>query len=113
MAAKPKRIKTTERPIEKLMALSNTPFLIVSLLFLISLTVVPAIYAKYGGSMGKTQGDKKLSIPANEHSNALKIIDDENISIPNIRFYIVWLERIPVILLLIVFDEGDHQKSSP
>ena len=29
LAAKPKRINTTERPIEKLMALSKTPFLIV------------------------------------------------------------------------------------
>ena len=90
MAAKPKRIKTTERPIEKLMALSKTPFLIVSLLFLISLTVVPAIYAKYGGSIGKTQGDRKLSIPANKQSIALKIIDEENKSIPNIRPYIAW-----------------------
>ena len=110
MAAKPRRIKTTERPIEKLMALSKTPFLIVSLLFLISLTVVPAIYAKYGGSIGRTQGDRKLSIPANRQSIALKIIDEENISIPNIRLYIVWLERIPVILLLKVFDYGYNQK---
>ena len=104
MAAKPKRIKTTERPIEKLMALSNTPFLIVSLLFLISLTVVPAMYAKYGGSMGKTQGERKLRTPANKQSIALRIIDEENISIPNIRFHIVWLERIPAIQLLKVFD---------
>ena len=110
MAAKPKRIKTTERPIEKLMALSTTPFLIVSLLFLISLTVVPAIYAKYGGSIGKTQGDRKLSIPANKHSIALKIIDEENKSIPNIRLYIVWLERIPVIQLLKAFDWSGHQR---
>ena len=104
LAAKPKRIKTTERPIEKLMALSNTPFLIVSLLFLISLTVVPAMYAKYGGSMGKTQGERKLRTPANKQSIALRIIDEENISMPNIHFYIVWLERIPVIQLLKVFD---------
>ena len=104
MAAKPKRIKTTERPIEKLMALSNTPFLIVSLLFLISLTVVPAMYAKYGGSMGKTQGERKLRTPANKQSIALRINDEENISIPNIRVYIVWLEQIPVIQLLKVFD---------
>ena len=110
MAAKPKRIKTTERPIEKLMALSNTPFLLVSSLFLISLTVVPAMYAKYGGSMGKTQGDRKLSIPANKQSIALKIIDEENKSIPNIRFYIVWLGRIPVIQLLKAFDWSDHQR---
>ncbi len=110
MAAKPKRIKTTERPIEKLMALSKTLFLIVSLLFLISLTVVPAIYAKYGGSMGKTQGERKLSIPANEQSIALKIIDEENISIPNMRLYIVWLERIPVIQLPKVFYWDDHRK---
>ena len=89
MAAKPKRIKTTERPIEKLMALSNTLFLIVSLLFLISLTVVPAMYAKYGGSMGKTQGERKLRTPANKQSIALRIIDEENISIPNIGLYIV------------------------
>ena len=104
MAAKPKRIKTTERPIEKLMALSKTPFLIVSLLFLISLTVVPAMYAKYGGSMGKTQGERKLRTPANKQSIALRRIDEENISIPNIRFYIAWLERILVIQLLKVFD---------
>ena len=110
MAAKPKRIKTTERPIEKLMALSKTPFLIVSLLFLISLTVVPAIYAKYGGSIGKTQGDRKLSIPANKQSIALKIIDEENKSIPNIRLYIVWLERIPVIQLLKAFHWSDRQR---
>ena len=110
MAAKPKRIKTTERPIEKLMALSKTPFLTVSLLFLISLTVVPAIYAKYGGSMGKTQGERKLSIPANKQSIALKIIDEENISIPNIRLYIVWLGRIPVIQLLKALDWSDHQR---
>ena len=110
MAAKPKRIKTTERPIEKLMALSKTPFLTVSLLFLISLTVVPAIYAKYGGSMGKTQGDRKLSIPAKRQSIALKIIDEENKSIPNIRLYIVWLWRIPVIQLLKAFDWNDHQR---
>ena len=110
MAAKPKRIKTTERPIEKLMALSKISFLIVSLLFLISLTVVPAIYAKYGGSIGKTQGDRKLSIPANKQSIALKIIDEENKSIPNIRLYIVWLERIPVIQLLKAFDWSDHQR---
>ena len=86
------------------MALSNTPFLLVSLLFLISLTVVPAMYAKYGGSMGKTQGERKLRTPANKQSIALRRIDEENISIPNIRFYIVWLERIPVIQLLKVFD---------
>ena len=86
------------------MALRKTPFLIVSLLFLISLTVVPAIYAKYGGSIGKTQGDRKLSIPANKQSIALKTIDEANKSIPNIRLYIVWLERIPVIQLLKVFD---------
>ena len=92
------------------MALSKTPFLIVSLLFLISLTVVPAIYAKYGGSIGKTQGDRKLSIPANKQSIALKIIDEENKSIPNIRLYIVWLERIPVIQLLKAFDWSDHQR---
>ena len=92
------------------MALSKTPFLIVSSLFLISLTVVPAIYAKYGGSMGKTQGDIKLSIPANKQSIALKIIDEENKSIPNIRLYIVWLERIPVIQLLKAFDWSDHQR---
>ncbi len=110
MAAKPKRIKTTERPIEKLMALSKTPFLTVSLLFLISLTVVPAIYAKYGGSMGKTQGDRKLNIPANKQSIALKVIDEENKSIPNIRLYIVWLARIPVIQLLKAFDLSDYQR---
>ena len=110
MAAKPKRIKTTERPTEKLMALSKTPFLTVSLLFLISVTVVPAIYAKYGGSIGKTQGDRKLSTPANKQSIALKIIDEENKSIPNIRLYIVWLERIPVIQLLKAFDWSDHQR---
>ena len=110
MAAKPKRINTTERPIEKLMALSKIPFLIVSLLFLISLTVVPAIYAKYGGSMGKTQGDRKLSNPANKHSIALKIIGEENISIPNIRLYIAWLAGIPVIQLLKAFDWSDHQR---
>ncbi len=110
MAAKPKRIKTTERPIEKLMALSKTPFLTVSLLFLISLTVVPAIYAKYGGSMGKTQGDRKLNIPANKQSIALKVIDEENKSIPNIRLYIVWLARIPFIKLLKAFDLSDPQK---
>ena len=92
------------------MALSKTPFLIVSLLFLTSLTVVPAIYAKYGGSMGKTQGDRKLSIPANKQSIALKIIDEENKSIPNIRLYIVWLERIPVIQLLKAFDWSDHRR---
>ena len=86
------------------MALSKTPFLIVSLLFFISLTVVTAIYAKYGGSMGKTQGDRKLSIPANKQSIALKIIDEVNMSNPNIRLYILWLERIPVIQLLKVFD---------
>ena len=80
---------TTERPSEKLIELNKTPFLIVSLLFLISLTVVPAIYAKYGGSIGKTQGDRKLSTPADKQSIALKIIDEENKSIPNIRFYIV------------------------
>ena len=110
MAAKPKRIKTTERPIEKLMALNKTPFLIVSLLFLISLTVVPAMYAKYGGSMGNTQGDKKLSTPANKQSSALRIIDEENISIPNIRLYIVWLELIPVIQLPKVFDRDEHRQ---
>jgi hypothetical protein len=110
LAAKPRRIKTTERPIEKLIALSKTPFLTVSLLFLISVTVVPAIYAKYGGSIGKTQGDRKLSIPANKQSIALKIIDEENKSIPNIRLYIVWLERIPVIQLLKAFDWSDHQR---
>ena len=60
--------------------------------------------------MGKTQGDRKLSKPANRQSSALKKIDEENISIPNIRLYIVCLERIPVILLLKVFDYGDNQK---
>ncbi len=92
------------------MALSKTPFLTVSLLFLISLTVVPAIYAKYGGSMGKTQGDRKLNIPANKQSIALKVIDEENKSIPNIRLYIVWLARIPVIQLLKAFDLSDYQR---
>ena len=92
MAANPKRIKTTERPSEKLIELNKTPFFIVSLLFLISLTVVPAMYAKYGGSIGKTQGERKLSTPANKQSSALKIIDEENKSIPNIRLYIVWLD---------------------
>ena len=110
MAANPKRIKTTERPSEKLIELNKIPLLIVSLLFLISLTVVPAIYAKYGGSIGKTQGDRKLSIPANKQSIALKIIDEENKSIPNIRLYIVWLERIPVIQLLKAFDWSGYQR---
>jgi hypothetical protein len=77
---------------------------------LISLTVVPAIYAKYGGSIVKTQGDRKLSIPANKQSIALKITDEENRSIPNIRLYIVWLERIPVIQLLKAFDRSDYQR---
>ena len=110
MAAKPKRIKTTERPIEKLMALSKTPFLTVCVLFLISLTVVPAMYAKYGGSMGKTQGERKLRTPAHKQSIALRIIDEENISIPYIRLYIVSLEGSPVIQLLIAFDWSDHQR---
>ena len=92
------------------MALSKIPFLIVLLLFLISLTVVPAIYAKYGGSMGKTQGDRKLNNPANKQVIALKIIGEENISIPNIRLYIVWSEQIPVIQLLKAFDWSDHQR---
>ena len=109
MAAKPNKMNTTERPIEKLMALSKTPFLIVLLSFLISLMVVPAIYAKYGGRMGKTQGDRKLRKPANKQSIALKIIDEENISISNILLYIVWLARIPVIQLLKAFDWSDHQ----
>ena len=55
-----------------------------SLLFLISLTVVPVMYAKYGGSIGKTQGDRKLSNPATKHNKALRVIDEENISISNI-----------------------------
>jgi hypothetical protein len=50
------------------------------------------MYAKYGGSIGKTQGERKLSTPANKQSSALKIIDEENKSIPNIRLYIVWLD---------------------
>ena len=104
LAAKPSRIKTTERPSEKLMAVSKTPLLMVSSLFLISPTVVPAIYAKYGGSMGNTHGDRKLSRPANKQRIALKIIDEENISIPNISPYIVLFEQIPIILLLKVFD---------
>ena len=90
--------------------INKTSFLIVSLLFLISLTVVPAIYAKYGGSMGKTQGDRKLSNPANKQSIALKVIDEENISIPNIRLYIVWSVQIPLIQLLKAFDSSDHQR---
>ena len=92
------------------MALSKTPLFIDLLLLLISLTVVPAINAKYGGSMGKTQGDRKLSTPANKQSIALKIIDEENISISNIRLYIVWSEQIPVIQLLKAFDWSDHQR---
>jgi hypothetical protein len=47
------------------------------------------MYAKYGGSIGKTQGERKLSTPANKLSIALNIIDEENKSIPNIRLYIV------------------------
>ena len=89
MAANPKRIKTTERPSEKLMAHNKTLFFIVSLLFLISPTVVPAIYARYGGRIGKTQGERKLNTPATKHNNALKIIDEENMSISGIRVYIV------------------------
>ena len=60
--------------------------------------------------MGKTQGDRKLSTPAKKQIIALKIIDEENISIPNIRFYIIWPERIPVIQLLKAFDWSDHQR---
>ena len=84
LAASPKRIKTRERPSAKLMALNKTFFFIVFLLFLISLTVVPAIYARYGGRIGKTQGDRKLKIPATKHNNALSIIDEENMSISSI-----------------------------
>ena len=97
-------MKTTERPSEKLIALSKMPLFIVSLLFLISLTVVPAIYARYGGSIGNTHGDRKLSKPAKKQSIALKMSDEENMSIPNIRLYIVCLERIPVTLLQKAFD---------
>ena len=110
LAANPKRIKTTERPIEKLIALNKTLFFIVFLLYLISLTVVPAIYARYGGRIGKTHGDRKLNTPANKHNNALRIIDEENISMSSIRLYIVCLERIPVILLLKVSGWGNHRK---
>ena len=82
------------------MALNKTLFFIVFLLYLISLTVVPAMYARYGGRIGKTQGERKLNIPATKHNNALRIIDEENKSTSAIRVYIVCLERIPVILLL-------------
>jgi hypothetical protein len=89
LAANPKRIKTTERPSEKLMALNKTLFFIVFLLYFISLTVVPAMYARYGGRTGKTQGERKLNTPATKHNNALKMIDEENMSISGIRVYIV------------------------
>ena len=83
---------------------------IASLLFFISLTVVPAIYARYGGRIGNTQGERKLNIPAIKHNIALRIIDEENMSISSIFLYIVCLERIPVILLPKVFGLGNHQK---
>ena len=50
--------------------------------------------------MGKTQGDRKLSSPATKHNRALRIIDEEKISISNIRLYIVCSEGIPLTLLL-------------
>ena len=89
MATKPKRIKTNERPSEKLMALNKITLFTELLLFLISPIVVPAMYATYGGRIGKTQGDRKLSTPANKHTSELKIIDEEKRSISDIRFYIV------------------------
>ena len=110
LAANPRRIKTTERPSEKLIALKKTLFFIVFLLFLISVTVVPAIYARYGGRIGKTQGDRKLNTPAIKQNNALRIIDEENISISSIRLYIVYSKIIPVTLLLRVSDWSDLQK---
>ena len=46
----------------------------------------PAIKAKYGGTIGKTQGDKKLRIPA-ENEISTDIINDTSVSSwPNIIF---------------------------
>ena len=53
---------------------------------------LPTIYDINPGTMGRTQGERKLSTPANKQSIALNIIDEENKSIPNIRLYIVWLD---------------------
>ena len=43
----------------------------------ISCTLIPAIYAKYAGTIGKTQGDKKLNTPAAVDINRANINGDE------------------------------------
>jgi len=46
----------------------------------------PAINARYGGTIGKTQGDKKLKIPAENEINT-DIINETSVSSwPNIIF---------------------------
>ena len=60
--------------------------------------------------MGRTQGDRKLSRPATKHNKALRIIDEENISISNMRFYIVDVGRISATLLLTISCSGNHPK---
>jgi hypothetical protein len=41
------------------------------------------MYAKYGGTIGKTQGDRKLTIPAIRATDIAGIRPASKISIPN------------------------------
>ena len=60
-AVEPKIIKTKEKPkVKKIVLTTTKPLFLLTRLF----NDVPEIYEIYPGIKGKTQGDKKLIIPA-------------------------------------------------
>ena len=64
-ALAPKLIKTNETPSKKKKEwLNNLPLIFTSLLFCKSLTLIPVMYDRYAGKIGKTQGDRKDNAPA-------------------------------------------------
>ena len=65
VAEAPNKIKTEENPRTKLSAYLNMFTRIVELSSKTLSSEVPAIKHKYPGTMGSTQGDKKLNNPAN------------------------------------------------
>tara|TARA_B100000700_G_C14361212_1_gene541596 strand:- start:54 stop:362 length:309 start_codon:yes stop_codon:yes gene_type:complete len=87
-AAKPNIIKTVDNPKTKANAINPVPEELLELRLLgldfIPAIDVPAINARYGGTIGKTHGDKKLSVPAKNAITRELSIDKSVSSCPNI-----------------------------
>ena len=80
-AVKPKMRKTVDKPSTKNNAGKNTETGLS--LFVASATEIPLIYARYGGTIGSTQGLKKEMMPAKNARLRAGIKVASMISIPN------------------------------